>query len=147
MIQRARHILTTGWTTRLCIVVILVGCGGPRPVPVGGKVTLDGQPLAEATVILVANEGPLDERTFTGETDSEGHYSIKQAVSGASGVPPGVYTVKITSVKVPPDADELTPLPKERVPKEFLDGSQTLEVPAEGLTNQDFALVARLAGR
>jgi hypothetical protein len=143
MIRRAFNIATEkrgGWVAGLCILAMLAGCGGPTPVPVEGKVTLDGQPLAGATVILVAKEGPIDERTFSGETDDQGHYSVKRADGRGPGVPPGIYTLKITSVKVPHDADELTPLPAERVPRMYLDGSQTLEVPAEGLTNQDFAL-------
>jgi hypothetical protein len=132
---------------RLCVIAALVGCGGPAAVPVEGVVTLNGAPLPEATVILVAKQGPIDQRTFTGETDSAGRYSIKQALSGEPGVPPGTYNLKITSVKVPPGADELTPLPEERVPREFLDGSQTLEVPEGGLTDKNFDLVGRPAGQ
>jgi len=39
------------------LVVLLVGCGGSGLTPVGGVVTLDGQPLAEGTIHFAPADG------------------------------------------------------------------------------------------
>ncbi len=69
-------------------------------------------------------------------------WRLRSKVAG-QGVPPGSYTVLISTVVIPPGANQLTPLPKEIVPLPFRDGTQTLEVPAEGLTSADFAMTTR----
>jgi hypothetical protein len=120
-----------------------VGCGGSKRVPFEGIVTLDGKPLAGAKVMLQRSEGPIEERFFSGDTDANGHFAIKPPESDSPGVAPGDYRVLISSVQVPPDANEMTRLPKERVPTQYRDGSVTLTVPEEGNLNSDFALKSR----
>jgi len=120
-----------------------IGCGGAGRVPVEGVVTLDGNPLAGATVTLLGSAGSSQERTFRGETDAAGRYQLKTADGSSSGAPPGSYRVFITSVKVPPDANELTKLPPDPVPAKWRDGSQMFSVPASGTTEANFSITSR----
>ncbi len=69
--------------------------------------------------MLQRPDGPLDERFFSGDTGDDGRYSIGTPETNAMGAPVGDYRVMITSVQVPPDANEMTPLPKERVPASY----------------------------
>ena len=80
---------------------LLIGCGGGATdadygslglVSASGTVTLDGSPLAGATVQFEA-----DDQTYSvGATDSNGYYSL-QFNSEKSGVIPGRKTVRITT--------------------------------------------------
>src|SRR4051812_7681337 len=72
---------------------LFAGCGkgGPQVAPVHGRVTLDGQPLASAT-IRFQPDGP--ERPSTGGTDSEGRYQL-MFKRGEPGAAIGMHTVRI----------------------------------------------------
>lgn len=123
-----------------CLVLTsVVGCG-PSLVPVEGIITLDGKPLAGATIGMELVGGAKNFRLFSGETDAQGHYVIKPFERNSPGALVGEYRVMIRSVKAPPGANEMTVLPKERVPLEYHDGSKSLMVPAGGITNADFAI-------
>ena len=99
----------------LALTLICIGCGGGR-VPVEGTITFDGKPLSGAMVTLQRTEGEPTERSFIAETDGEGKFRLTTADGGGAGAPPGSYHVFIKSVKMPPDMNELTKLPPERVP-------------------------------
>jgi hypothetical protein len=64
----------------LVVCLALCGCGRSAPVaeikslPVTGKVTLDGEPLAGAAVIFVAGEPPS---TFFATTQADGSYALQ----------------------------------------------------------------------
>ncbi len=132
-----------GWLVAVLVAVIANGCGGPDLVPVEGVVSFNGQPLSGATVRFDRSTGPVTERSYVGETDSTGRFVLKRAGSNRSGAVPDAYRVFITSVKVPPDANERTPLPPERVPMKFRDGSQIFDVPERGTTEANFAIASR----
>jgi len=135
--------LAVGWRILAGALVVggMAGCSGGR-VPVEGTVTFDGKPLASATVTLQRTDMPTSGGTYRGETDGEGRYVIKTADANNAGASPGSYHVFVTTVKVPPDANETTKLPQERVPPEWRDGSHILEVPAEGTTDANFAITS-----
>jgi hypothetical protein len=133
--------LSTGFVP-LALTLICIGCGGGR-VPVEGTITFDGKPLVGATVALQRNEGELTERSFIAETNGEGKYQLKTADGSAEGAPPGSYHVFITSVKAPPDMNEMTKLPPERVPVKWRDGSEMFEVPAGGTTEANFLITSK----
>lgn len=61
-------------------------------VPVSGKVTLDGAPLAQAMVHFQGSDG----LGATGITDSAGNYTL-QYDSAQAGCPPGTKSVRITT--------------------------------------------------
>jgi hypothetical protein len=64
----------------LVVCLALCGCGRSTPVaeidtlPVKGKVTLDGEPLAGAAVIFVVGEPPS---TFFATTQADGAYALQ----------------------------------------------------------------------
>jgi len=71
----------------------LMGCGGgkvpqgPKLVPVEGTVTMDGKPLAEASVMFGTGSA-------FGETDANGVFKLK-AQGGKPGCPVGEFKVTI----------------------------------------------------
>ncbi len=64
----------------------------PRPANVTGSVTLDGKPLAGATIVFT----PVKEgRPASAVTDAQGRYSFSTSAKDTS-ISPGVYRVTIT---------------------------------------------------
>jgi hypothetical protein len=123
------------------LLFALAGCGdgAPPSVPVEGVVTLDGKPLAEATVALspqrATNPGP-----YSAPTDATGHFVFD------GGVAVGDYFVTITTVKAAPYVPEGTPAPppqKEIVPSAYSGGTMTLTVPAEGAAASNFDIKSK----
>lgn len=107
------------------IMLASVGCGAKQKTlkteEVEGVVTLDGQPVPDATVTFV----PVQEgngASATGTTDSEGKYRLTAMASGASaeagaGTLPGEYYVGVMKVNLPavPTSEEaLAPQGKQR---------------------------------
>ena len=75
----------------LLLVVLLAGCGGSIS-SVSGTVTLDGKPLADATVQFVPDGVGRD---ATGQTDKNGYFSMSTLKPG-DGVVAGNYKVVIS---------------------------------------------------
>lgn len=108
-----------GWLMVL-VVVSLAGCGpgsGGR-LPLSGKVTLKGQPLANGTIEFTS----ADQTQMSGGVITNGEYKI----DAVQGLPPGDYTVRIhsasetaTSASEPPGTDSLQPPAKELIPDEY----------------------------
>jgi len=117
------------------------GCGGPALVPVEGAITLDGKPLAGATIAMELVGGEKDLRLFAGETDANGKYVVKPFESSRVGALPGEYHIMIKSVETP--QDEMAVPPKDPVPVEFRNGTKTLTVPEDGITNANFTISTR----
>lgn len=81
------------WTSSLALFVLIsvAGCGEKHgsPVKITGKVTLAGQPLADANVTFHATDKlPAELRSRMGKTNAEGVYTL-------SDVYPGEYTVMV----------------------------------------------------
>ena len=71
-------------------LILLAGCdGGLKRVPMSGKVTYAGQPVADGQIRFVPESGT--EMPITTEPIVEGRYNTKSS----GGVPPGVYLVAI----------------------------------------------------
>lgn len=94
------------WTATVYVagMACLAGCGGSSGskrigyqgelVQIQGIVTLDGEPLSEATINFVADGPPPPGFTFaSGLTDSSGKYQLR--TDGELGVPPGRYKIGI----------------------------------------------------
>ena len=106
-----------------CLVIgafCLVGCGGPDHPEVGrvsGVVTLDGQPLPEATVMFQPENG----RASVATTDSAGKYSLTY-LDGVPGAKLGPHTV-IIRTEIPGE-DGQPPIAKEKLPKKYHEQSE-----------------------
>jgi len=68
------------------------GSGGPEIASVSGRVTMDGKPLPDATVLFVPENG----RPAGGRTDADGRYSLN-FTEGRLGAIPGKSSVRITT--------------------------------------------------
>jgi hypothetical protein len=81
----------------VCLVVLIGGCGrGNRTVPAGGVVTLDGQPLAGAAVLLVPMAGGMPSR---GSTQSDGSFALTTFAQG-DGAMVGRHRVTVSKIEL-----------------------------------------------
>jgi hypothetical protein len=81
-----------------------IGCSGPTVVPVTGKVTYKGQPLAKATVTFIptgSEGGPAS--LAVSFTDDEGNFTLQTRLGSGDrmGTVPGTYRVAVSKF-VPP---------------------------------------------
>ena len=119
-------------------ILLAAGCGDNSGLSqVRGRVTLDGQPLADATVLFTPVEGGS---TSVGRTDSAGEYSLAYSAE-KWGAEPGPHQVWI-STATSGDADSDPPLAPtiERVPPHY---RQRLGITVEvnpGRNDLDFPL-------
>jgi hypothetical protein len=137
---------------RLLFLVVLLtfapGCGGGgvKTAPVSGRVTLNGQPLANASVLFspvptMENNQPGPDAG--GFTDSDGRYSLKLTGTQTKGAVIGPNKVRINLVpKNDPNDD--TPQPFKRLPARYNSRNTELEfdVPAAGSDAADFPLTS-----
>jgi len=122
------------------VLVGIAGCGGGEPrVEVAGRITLDEKPLANAQVIFYSITKE-DQRSFVGQVDEQGNYQLEQSGSDEAGVPPGKYSVSISTAVPEGEVDEFTVYPPERVPDKYRNGALEYEVPAAGTTEANFDL-------
>ena len=86
----------------LTALLFLGGCGGGDSIelaPVSGKVTMDGEPLANVTVTFqpitkgTENPGP---GSF-GKTDEQGQFTLELTTTGKSGAVVGKHQISITT--------------------------------------------------
>jgi hypothetical protein len=77
----------------LLLLLASVGCGGPKTVVVDAVVTLDGEPLAGATVLFVPEEGSRG-RPAHGLTDLDGSLLLT-TFDDDDGALPGAYRVVV----------------------------------------------------
>jgi hypothetical protein len=136
------------WVGLLLSVIAVVGCKphSAAIVPVSGTVTLDGQPLAGATI----NFQPITDKTTAaqagvgsfGKTDEQGRYTLQLIDPDEPGALVGRHTVTITTaVAANPASDEI----KLKQPERISPRSRTQEftVPEKGTDQADFKLSSR----
>jgi hypothetical protein len=88
--------------TYLLLALFLAGCGGARLSPVEGVVTLDGKPLADASIQFVPQGQGRD---ATAGTDKNGNFAMS-TVEPRDGVVPGTYKVVIRPPAGPIDTKQ-----------------------------------------
>ena len=88
------------------LVALLCGCSPSDPslVAVSGTVTLNDQPLANATVTFIPKDGTPGVGGV-GKTDAGGKYTLTGSRDDAAGIPPGEYRV-VVSKRLMPDGSE-----------------------------------------
>jgi hypothetical protein len=117
MVLRTRFLLS--W-----LLFMTAGCGpgGPEIAYVSGRVTMDGQPLANASVIFIPENG----RPAGARTDADGNYVLNFDESRRGAIP-GKNSVRITTLREA-EQDEngktVTPAQNEKVPPQFNTNSQ-----------------------
>jgi len=120
---------------------LLAGCGGQDGPPrgtVSGKVTLDGQPLAGATVTFYPEGG----RPSVGITDESGNYELAYTAD-KSGAAVGKHTVRITTAQISGEGVSPDKM-KEKLPAKYNDQSElTVEVASGSNQNVNFDLTSK----
>jgi len=103
----------------LIVVPVVVGCGGPKGLPVcyvEGIVTLDGKPLEGALVSFYPEVSGENTRTAAGYSDASGKYTLtsdggepqKGALAGDYVVTISLQTVEATGAPTVPAVDVST---------------------------------------
>jgi hypothetical protein len=131
----------------VCVVGLLlaaVGCTERRDyVPVSGRVTLDGKPMAGGGVAFepVAPEGKRDSLAFGsyGATDADGRFTLV-GLKGDRGAAVGPHRVAIRKPKKPGSAAE----GGELLPAKYnVDTELTFVVPPTGTDQANFDLILK----
>jgi hypothetical protein len=132
-------------------LVLAAGCAkGPKYAPVSGKVTLNGKPLAGATVNFqpIAPEGGVNAAPgSSGKTNEAGEYTLSVA-TGERGAWVGKHRVLVSALSTQAgDSDARPPRggwpQADKVPKKYnADTQLTFDVPAGGTDKADFALTS-----
>ena len=132
------HAASAGaWLVLALVACLGVGCSGvdkgPELAEVVGKVTLDDQPLANARVVFIPEDGPASGAI----TNEAGEYEL-MGKSGAKGGVPGKNRVEIST-----DLEGTGDRAKEKVPARYNTAS-TLSVQVEpGSNGHDFKLESK----
>lgn len=133
-------------TLFLGTLVLFAGCASESysTAPVSGTVTLDGEPLANASVgfepirqgqDIVAGYGSY------GETDENGNFTLK-TLHGQDGAIVGKHRVSIRTVsgEMGPDGETVMTSEERLPPRYNSDTELTFEVPPEGSDAANFDL-------
>jgi hypothetical protein len=148
------------FATRVLITLCaLVGCSDRRyeTVPVSGRVTLDGEPLADVGLLFVPLARKTDEPNVgpgsLGRTDATGRYHL-QTARGETGAVPTEHVVRLSLAEEPRAAvasNDFTPegdirrrdgRRKRTLPACAGDGTLRFNVPPDGTDQADFDLVS-----
>jgi hypothetical protein len=99
-------------------LLFYLGCGpsGPEIARVKGTVTMDGQPLSNATVVFIPPNG----RPSAARTNQEGNYVLNFS-GGRKGAIPGLNRIRITTLADPSVDEEGNSIPgqKETIPMRY----------------------------
>jgi hypothetical protein len=133
-------------------LVTVLGCGGRQYAPVSGRVTLNGQPLANATVSFqpIAPEGSNEAGMGSaGITNENGEYTLKLP-SGNDGARVAQHRVMISLLAVKdrdPEDDSRPvrggpPMMEKLPPRYNAESKLTFEVPSGGSQAANFELTS-----
>ncbi len=130
---------------------MLLGCFGGdfQFANVEGKVTLDGEPLANALVRFNpqrSGESALVGPSSSGLTDEEGHYKLKTH-EDRSGAVVGSHRVSISTYETrlvdPENSDRIEVVQKEMVPAKYRSPTELrFDLPPSGANEANFELTS-----
>ena len=124
------------WLAAALLLVVLVGCGRSDLGTVTGTVTLDGEPLPEAMVMITPVTGG---RPGAGRTDAQGKYEIQHDRT-SKGALLGEHVVEIsTGDELANDDDTVTVIP-EKIPAKYNQNSELRMTVEAGSNVFDFDL-------
>jgi hypothetical protein len=120
--------------------VALIGCGRQaNVVPVGGRVMVDGQPLANVAVNFAPLTGGLDGAYASyGKTDTDGRYTLKLVDNGRRGAMVGKSRVTLNESGPGGESDGAAPRLQFKLPTTARDGTLLFEVPRGGTDAANF---------
>lgn len=111
----------------LCLLVCLHACTGCAPAagvacfPVRGKVLCDGQPLADAMILLHPLNGPETSLPKPQAwSDKDGHFELT-TLQSRDGAPAGHYAVTVELRELVPDGDEQVRNGRSLLPDRYRD--------------------------
>src|SRR5262245_15280043 len=123
---------------------LATGCGPGRTVPVSGRVTLNGQPLANVHVSFQPIAVGPDRNPGGGSyavTDADGRFTLRLVEGDAPGAVVGKHRVEITPRNTDDDADRRGKGAATGVPTRYNRNSElTFEVKRGGTDKADFLL-------
>jgi hypothetical protein len=120
-----------------CSLMPLAGCGGKyKMAPVSGTITLDGKPLADATVSFTPQATGSEAPASTGKTDQSGKYTLSLVSDETNGAIIGNHRVVIAK-SFESSSDIATP--DERAKASLPDHNFSFEV-KPGQNKADFNL-------
>ncbi|MEX2176039.1 MAG: hypothetical protein WD872_16880 [Pirellulaceae bacterium] len=132
------------WPLLIVTAIALAGCSRVPAgvVPVAGRVTLAGKPLAGAIVTFQPLQPGESEghraSGSVGRTDADGRFTLRLVHPDALGAVVGRHAVSITTATTA-GGDAARPT-GERVPQAWRSGSRSFEVPDQGTDSADFEL-------
>jgi hypothetical protein len=125
------------------VLVLVLGCGGRRFVPVSGTVTMDGKPVAKATVTFmpVAEKKSLEAgESSTGKTNENGQFTLTSS-RGKNGALVGKHRVSISMQQSKVGESEERVRTVELIPTRYNENTElTFDVPSGGTDKADFPL-------
>ncbi len=128
------------------LFVALPGCGGQSFVPFSGKVTLDGKPLAKATVTFIPQGQPgakVVGESSSGTTDENGEYTLKTYTEKGfqDGTAAGKYKVSISKQETRGEGDRS--VTRELIPGRYNQNTELTADVGSGNNRKDFELKSR----
>ncbi|MCA8988065.1 MAG: carboxypeptidase regulatory-like domain-containing protein [Planctomycetaceae bacterium] len=118
------------FTILTVILLASLGCGGgasdvPELTPATGTVTLDGAPLADASITFELQDAGEGKKSSWGKTDASGKYEMQ--FGAHKGVRPGKHKVSISKITGDSEDPEKRGDIKESIPDRY-NSSTTLTV-------------------
>ncbi len=139
---------TVVWST-LLLLIPLGGCGTKGFAPVSGTVTLDGKPLANASVNFQPVDSAKSGLGSSSKTDANGRYRLRVVMDDKAGAVVGKHRVSISTWKeedpsYDPPPGKLPPKAKDPIPAKYNAKTElAFEVPPGGSDQADFALTSK----
>jgi hypothetical protein len=129
--------------------VLVLGCGSRGLAPVSGRVTLNGKPLAGATVTFqpIAQKGSIEAGPgSSGKTNENGEFTLTTA-TGQRGAQVSEHRVSISVMNTKPEDDDRrrrgSPRLGETIPSRYSSDTELkFVVPSGGTKTADFALTS-----
>jgi hypothetical protein len=127
------------------LALVPMGCGSPPPNPITGQVTLDGQPLTDASITFIPTGETVGDAAH-GRTGPDGTYELE--ARDGKGLAPGQYKVVISKwlrpdgTPPPPDVPPIDSDAKETIHPNYSDVERTVlrATVSEGGGKIDFPL-------
>jgi hypothetical protein len=125
------------WAATLCA---LAGCSQKaNVVPVSGRVTLDGQPLADIAVNFGPLTGGLDGAYASyAKTDADGRFTLKLVDDDRRGATIGKNRVTLNEGAPGGESDGAAPKAQFKLPPSARDGTLMFDVPPKGTDAANF---------